>query len=218
MHCIAVRKVICTLILKIVGATWPNMTAIHIINYIAPIMQQITFLKQIGYSNDAVHGGAMAKGKRKTRRPLDSKRPVHLILRSSKARGVYSFKLGKNKMWIYKLVHEKAEKFGLQLQGFANVGNHLHFKLKFKRREQFQGFLKSITSLIARHVTGARKGQKFGKFWDFLAYTKVVKVWAQEVKLDNYIVANAIEGEHGSEWREKFLKKWKHKRWRSRYS
>jgi hypothetical protein len=169
-------------------------------------MRQISFLKQLGYEANSSHGGAESlKRNRKVRRPLDSKLPVHLILKSSKARGSLSFVRKRNKHWIWLLVHKKADKFGVKLQGFANVGNHLHIKIKFQRREQFQNFLRSISSLIARHVTGARKGKLFGKFWDYLAYTKVVKVWSQEKRLDKYIVANAIEGQHGKVWREKYL-------------
>jgi putative transposase len=168
-------------------------------------MRQTTFLKQLGYTQTATHGGAEAVGKRKSRRPLDSKYPVHLILKSKKAKGSLSLRAKRNLHWIWLLAHRKAEKFDVQLQGFANVGNHLHFKVKFKRREHFQKYLKSVSALIARHVTGARKGKAFGKFWDFLAYTKVVKIWTQEKRLNRYITANAIEGQHGKEWREKYL-------------
>jgi hypothetical protein len=169
-------------------------------------MRQTSFLKQLGYSAKATHGGsASLKRKRKTRRPLDPKHPVHLILKSTKARQKLSMLNPRVRQWIWLLVYHKADQFKVKLEGFANVGNHLHLKVKFRRREHFQKYLKSISALIARKVTDARKGKKFGKFWDCLAFTKVIKVWAQELRLNRYIVANAIEGQHGKVWREKYL-------------
>src|ERR1700733_11314140 len=125
-------------------------------------MRQTSFLKQLGYSNQAVHGGAETKGKRKTRRPLDPKYPVHMILRATTAKGRLSMLQKRSRAPIYQLVYRKADKFGVRLEAFANVGNHLHFKIRFRRREDFQRYLKSISALIARHVTGARKGKPFG--------------------------------------------------------
>lgn len=156
------------------------------------------------------HGGKNSlQRKRKLRRPLDSKKPAHLILKSSKARDPISMLRPRNRNWIATLIRAKAIAFNIQLQGYANVGNHLHLKIKFACREDFQRFLRSITSLIARHVTGARKGKKFGKFWDWLAYTKIVAVWKYEKWLNHYIVANNIEAECGRAQREQYLAKHK---------
>src|SRR5437773_904919 len=51
------------------------------------------------------HGGAYAMGKRKTRRPYDSKRPIHLVLRSKRARGELSMLRFRNRNHIHNLVH-----------------------------------------------------------------------------------------------------------------
>jgi REP element-mobilizing transposase RayT len=174
-------------------------------------MRQTSFLKELGYKSDATHGGKSSKGKRKIRRPLDPKYPVHLILKATKARNQLSMLRPRSRRYIWLLVRDKADQFNVKLAGFANVGNHLHLKIKFKRREDFQKYLKSVSSLIARHITGARKGRPFGKFWDHLAYTKVIKVWVQEKLLNHYIIANGIEADHGRKWREKYLEKHKSK-------
>ena len=166
-------------------------------------MRQTSFLKKLGYTSQASHGGDKSRGKRKVRRPLDSRFPVHLILRSEAAKGALSLLRQQNR--IYKLVMFKADTFHVKIEGYANVGNHLHIKARFKNRASFQNFLRTIAALIARVVTGARRGHAFGKFWSALAYTKVVKVWQQEKRLDKYIVANNIEAQHGAAARTKFL-------------
>lgn len=168
-------------------------------------MRQQSFLKQLGYTLDRSHGGQATLGKRKVRRPLDPRYPLHLVLRASCAKKNLSLLRPANRDTIYRILTTKAKKFHVNLDGYANVGNHLHLKLRFKKRENFQKFLKSITSLIARHVTGARKGRPFGKFWDHLAFTKVIRVWRQEKQLDRYIVANAVEAYFGPIARTRFL-------------
>ncbi len=166
---------------------------------------QTTFLKKLGYSHAAAHGGAPSKGRRKVRRPLDVRKPIHLVLKSSRARGDWSLLRDRNRHWIERLVAIKAKKFGVQIQGYVNVGNHLHIKLKLRDRNGFQKFLKAVTALIARRVTGARKGAPKGQFWDALAYTKVIRVWRQEQTLNRYLHANQIEVWHGRAIRDEEL-------------
>ncbi len=166
---------------------------------------QTTFLKKLGYSHEAAHGGALTLGLRKVHRPLDPKKPLHLILKSSRARGEWSLLRHRNRNWVERLISMKAKHFGVQVRGFVNVGNHLHLKLKIRDRAGFQKFLKSVTTQIARHVTGARRGAPKGKFWDALAFTKVIRVWRQEQVLDRYLHANQVEVWHGRAIREEEL-------------
>jgi hypothetical protein len=44
----------------------------------------------------SAHGGALRAGKRKLSRPLDTRRPIHLILKASQAKGELSFMRPKN--------------------------------------------------------------------------------------------------------------------------
>jgi len=133
------------------------------------------------------HGGAKTRGHRKLERPLSTKNWIHLILKSDKAKGPLSFLLPRNKQIIQLILREKSKKFGVTLVDGANVGNHLHLKIKIQNRESFQKFLKSVTCLIARKVTGARRGKKFGRFWQGLAFTRVLTSSLEELNLKGYI-------------------------------
>lgn len=157
------------------------------------------------------HGGGPAKGRRKVHRPLSTKKWIHLTLKSQKAIGKMSFKLPKNRFFIEKLVKEKAKKFGIIIGGQANVGNHLHLKVKITSRGMFQKFLKSLTTLIARKLTGARRGKPFGRFWDHLAHTRVLMSYTEELNLDGYLIANRLEAAKSTREREEFLKR--HRKW-----
>jgi hypothetical protein len=61
------------------------------------------------------------------------------------------------------------------------MGNHLHLKIRFKNTENVGKFLKSFSATLARAITGARRGKKFGKFWDGLVFTRVIKSKFEEL-------------------------------------
>ena len=149
------------------------------------------------------HGGDLAKGKRKTKRPLDTKKPLHLVMRSSKATGALS--LLKNKSIVDKIIQKQARKFGVRIAAFANVGNHCHLLLRFSNRKAFQAFLVSVTALIARAITQACKGKPFGKFWDALAFSRVLTSKRELTVCHKYIAANVIEAQFGTKARQEFL-------------
>jgi hypothetical protein len=152
------------------------------------------------------HGGAKGQNRRKLERPLSTKSWIHLVLKSDKAVGRYSFLHIQNSTWVEALIRAKAKKFYVRIDQFVNVGNHLHLKIKIARREDFQKFLKSITCLIARKITGAVRGKKFGRFWQGLAFTRVLKSSLEVLNLKGYLRANEIEASQSYHAREKYLK------------
>lgn len=153
-----------------------------------------------------IHGGTRARGRRKLERPLSTKRPIHLILKSSKAKGKLSFLKPEHQIFIQNLIYTKAKRFGVRVADLANVGNHLHIHVRTSSRAAFQKFLKSISSLIARRVTGARRGKAFGRFWDALAYTRVLRSRIEELRLRGYLKGNRIEAESSRAEREEYMK------------
>lgn len=151
------------------------------------------------------HGGTKTKGHRKLERPLATNKWIHLVLKSDKAKGTLSLLSAKNQVFIRQLIERKAKKFGIRIADFANAGNHLHLKIKISSREHFQKFLKSITTQIARFVTGAKRGKRFGRFWQGLAFTRVLCSAKENLILSGYFAANREESQHGVLGREVFL-------------
>lgn len=119
---------------------------------------------------------------------------------------------------IQRVLKDKAKKFGVGIADQANVGNHLHLKIRIASRESFQKFLKSVTNLIARKVTGARKGKPFGRFWQGLAFTRVLMSYTEELNLRGYIMANRLEAATSPAARERFLKRFNAWVYRERYN
>lgn len=139
------------------------------------------------------HGGSLNNGKRKEARPLSTKRPIHAVLRSSRARGHWSFLHTQNRARVERLVRNSGRKFDVKIEGLANSGNHLHLIVRGKTRLGLQNFFRTLPALLARAVTGAKKGTPKGKFWDSLLYTRLVTWGAELVALRRYLLRNDLE-------------------------
>jgi REP element-mobilizing transposase RayT len=93
------------------------------------------------------------------------------------------------------LVRKSAQRRGITLYRFANVGNHLHLLVKARDKASFQAFLREVSGRIALLVTGARKGNPVGKFWDHLAWSRLVS-WGREfATVSRYLIKNLFEAE-----------------------
>ncbi len=142
-------------------------------------------------------------------RPFDPQRPLHVVLRSSRAKGEWS--LLRHRDRIERLLDRQAHKWGIRIHRFANVGNHLHLlvslgapsarvgrprlgETKFAQaRARFSSFLRQFAGAVAFEITGASKSRPVGRFWDGLAFTRVVS-WGREFEsVMCYLVKNLFE-------------------------
>ncbi len=150
-------------------------------------------------------GGSSLKKRRKIKRPLINGLPTHVVFKSSKARGALSFYA--HKKLVALLLKEKSRKFYIEVLDWVNMGNHLHLKIRFKDRKYVGKFLKSFSATLARKITGAKKGIRFGKFWDGLVYTRILSSKLEELGIRGYFEANHRQRELGYEERELYLKR-----------
>ncbi len=138
------------------------------------------------------HGGVLNRRRRKKIRPLTTKYPVHIVLRSDKAKG--KLNLLRHQKEIETLLQKWAKRFRISIYQKSIVGNHIHLLVRGKRRVDIQNFFRTIAALIARKVTGSRKGKPFGKFWSYLIYSRCLQSWKREfINVSNYIIQNTFE-------------------------
>lgn len=156
----------------------------------------------------ATLGGTKGTGHAKCARPLAPRTSYHIVLKSEKARGPYNMLRKKHKHLVSKLIHRQAKRFFVRIESYANVGNHLHIKAYSQGTEEFRNFLRTITCLIARTVTGARRGHKFGRFWDGLTFTRLLRTFTEHEILKRYIFANILEADCGPNARLGYLQLW----------
>ena len=140
------------------------------------------------------HGGAIRRGRRKLARPMDPKRPLHIVMRALQARGPRSMLTRANSQKVDALVHRYARQFQVRIFNYSNVGNHLHLLVQGKHRRQLQAFLRVLPGQLAQALTGAKKGRKLAsRFWDLLAFSRVVE-WGRSLQiLRRYIAKNDLE-------------------------
>ncbi len=138
------------------------------------------------------HGGSLNVQKRKTLRPLDTKMPLHLVLKSDKAKGAHSLVKFHNQ--ISKVMDKQAGKFQVTIYERNINFNHIHLLIRGKSRRGLQNFFRSLAGIVARLVTGAGKGKAFGRFWSYLIYSRVLNCWRRDFTyVRNYIIQNTKE-------------------------
>jgi hypothetical protein len=158
------------------------------------------------YAKSWSHGGQALKKRRKVARPLLPKKITHVVFKSSKAKGSLSFLTHKQKVsWR---LQERARRFHVTIHEWVNMGNHLHIKISGNDTQRMKLFLRTFAGLLARDLTGAHRGSKFGKFWDGLVYTRVLHSRLEELGLKGYFEANHRQREMGYSERERYLKSW----------
>ncbi len=158
-------------------------------------MKQIQLLKK----ENSSFGGELFKTRkgRARPRPLDTRYTMHLVLRSTKAKGEWSFKRPQNERVIRTILQRFSTRYGVKILSLANVGNHLHFQIKLSNRYTYRPFIRAITSAIAMAVTGVNRWnrtQKKLKFWDYRPFSRIVQGYRAFLNLRDYIRINQLEG------------------------
>ena len=156
-------------------------------------MKQVSFLPALKISTTLAYRGEVQKGKRKIARPFDPRRPLHVVFRSTRARGEWSLLRPRHRHSVERTLDSTAEACGIRIHRFVNVGNHLHLLLSAPNRMAIRSFLRRFAGEVAMRVTGASKLNAIGRFWDALVYTRVVS-WGREFDtVMRYLVKNVFE-------------------------
>jgi REP element-mobilizing transposase RayT len=132
---------------------------------------------------------------------------MHLVLRSSQARGERSFLRPGRARLIERLVRKQAREKGVRIYRFANSGNHLHLLVLPRSRRDYRAFVRAISGLIARLALGAERGRpkqaQGGRFWDARPYTRIVE-WGRAFHVAcSYVRLNQLEASGFWPYRER---------------
>lgn len=164
--------------------------------------RQFNFLKK----EPSAYGGVLRNTRkgREGARPLAARSTMHLVLRSSKARGKMSFRYGKNPQYIEQIIKRFATKNGIKILSMANVGNHLHLHIKLGNRFGYAPFIRAISGAIALAVTKALRHtlkhiesetcKSNDHFWDYRPFTRIIEGLRGYLSVRDYIKVNQLEG------------------------
>lgn len=93
-------------------------------------------------------GSLLGKSNPKRKRSLDSKRPIHLVLRANQS----GMRSPRTHVGVNRLMTSTAQKYGVTIYEYANVGNHLHAVIRLKRLDRWAAFIRELTGRIAWYV------------------------------------------------------------------
>ncbi len=96
------------------------------------------------------HGGAFSDKKRRSRRILSIKNPIHLTLRSDLAFGSRS--LIKHQNLIRHVIRKFAKRFYVKVYRYAICGNHIHLLIKGQNRVGLQNFFRVVAGHTAQYI------------------------------------------------------------------
>jgi len=149
-------------------------------------------------------GGSLLKGSHaKTKRIFRPKLPLHVVLKSSKAKGAKSFLLNSRRIAL--ILSEHAARHHVRLQQVANAGNHIQLLLEAPSREHLSGFLRAITGHIALVVTmralqttavtngSVTEYPSSKRFWDARPFSRIISRGRDHRHVARYLGMNAAE-------------------------
>jgi len=162
-------------------------------------MRQLGFSFQNDYKKE--FGGGLLQGKRKSARPLSTKKPIHLILKCS---GKSVFNPSNRK--LENLIRNQANKYGIKIYEIALNWTHVHLLIKLPSRDAYVAFIRTVTSLIVSFVSKAQgivsksksfvtktKGLDLKSIFDLRPYTKILSWGKQFQAVVEYIELNTLE-------------------------
>jgi REP element-mobilizing transposase RayT len=134
-------------------------------------------------------GGSLLRGSHpKTKRVFNPKQPLHVVLKSSKAKGARSLLLHSRRIAV--ILSEQSDRHHIRLLQVANAGNHLHLLLEAPSRDFLSAFLRAISGRIAQIVmpTESECG-----FWDARPFSRIVSKGRELRNVAKYLGMNSTE-------------------------
>lgn len=131
-------------------------------------------------------GGSMLIGKRKSLRPLSTKHPIHLVLKSCQ-RGVFA----PGNQSLEKLIRKIAFKYQIKVYDLALNWTHIHFLIRISSRKNYNGFVRELSSLLANKIRLAKPN--LTAIFTLRPFTRIL-TWGKQFKsVFDYHLLNKLE-------------------------
>jgi len=166
-------------------------------------------------TNKRFFGGSLLVGKRKTPRPINTKEPIHFVLKSQFAGGTRSFRKIRNFKVIESIINKAASKYGIRLYRKAIQSNHIHLIIKVPSRHAYKCFISVISGKIASFMmnfmsfkdfllhlaldTSSQRGEGYANphngqaFWEYRPFSRLLH-WGKDYQTAvSYLLQNTLE-------------------------
>ncbi len=164
-------------------------------------------MKQLNFHNTQAikrFGGSLAKGKRKLRRPLCTKRVMHMVLASQKTIEL-RFNFLKVRAKVLERLKYQIQKHKVKMYNYSINTNHMHMALQFESRKQYNRFIRAFSGHLIRTLS-LLTGIDLKGLFDLCPFTEVIE-WGRQFKNTiQYITKNRInvDGADTLSWREEW--------------
>jgi REP element-mobilizing transposase RayT len=131
----------------------------------------------------------------RTARPVTTKAPMHVILRSRLAKDNWSLNVTHDRRQeIENTIRKQAKLFNINLYKMAVNQNHVHILMKLYTRDSFSKFIKAVSGITASIALGVKKGHRLGlRFWYSRPFSRIV-AWAKDFfNTREYVIRNDME-------------------------
>src|SRR5437868_9007060 len=143
-------------------------------------------------------GGSLLEGKRKAARPLSTKVPIHLILKSNgiplstnkTIKKCTLFNPGNRE--LKKIIRTYANKYQITIYDMALNWSHIHLAVRIPSRAAYLAFIRTLTAKLIFYLSKLKKQNLKGLF-SLRPYTRILS-WGRELKtVLDYIILNQLE-------------------------
>lgn len=142
----------------------------------------------------AFGGKGSARGNPRSARPVATRSPMHLVLKSDLARGRHSF-LARART-VDRISQRIGARCGVRIHDLAIAGNHLHFIIQPSSRKNYRQFIRGVSGVLARLML--RDGRLASlcahrRFWEARPFTRIVR-WGRDFNtVVNYLMKNRLD-------------------------
>jgi len=131
-------------------------------------------------------GGSLLLGKRKSKRPLSTRHPLHLVLKSVE-KGLFS----PGDRSLEALIQKTAYEFNIQLYEKALNWSHIHLIIRIRSREDYIKFIRALTSRLTERIRKSRPQLKV--IFALRPFTRIL-AWGRDFKQAlHYLIQNQLE-------------------------
>jgi REP element-mobilizing transposase RayT len=140
--------------------------------------------------SDCFGGQLLKNSNAKRARPLESKLPLHLVLKARRS----VLRLPRFHARVNELVRSTSRHHGVKLYEYANAGNHLHLVIKIRSVRSWSSYIRELTGRLAQFIEGHAKLRE--SFWLHRPFTRIVRGWRRAfATVRQYVDLNNLEAE-----------------------
>ena len=131
-------------------------------------------------------GGSLLLGRRKSKRPLSTKHPLHLILKANQ-KGLFN----PGNRLLENLIRSQCAKFNIQVFDFALNWSHIHLLIRIRDRQDYIKFIRSLTSILASKIRQSKPD--LTEIFTLRPFTRII-TWGRDFRNAlSYQVLNQLE-------------------------